>query len=104
VTGVQAIQLLLTQCNFYGEVGTLLSRLYMGSTVDPSGTSGSCGWTVEFSSIRHAPPEAGLQPGQWAMVNAGNTDSRSSNEHQGLCLRFEMFRMVKILGYATVVW
>jgi hypothetical protein len=93
VTGVQAVQLLLTQCNFYGEVATVLSRLYMGSTVDPSGTNGACGWTVECSSRPHAPPEAGLQPGQWAVVYAGNTDSRSSNEHQGLCVRwYQCFR------------
>lgn len=99
MTGVQAVQLLLTQCNFYGEVGTLLSRLYMASIVDPSGANGACGWTVEHSSSRHAPPEAGLQPG-----NTGNTHSRSSSEHQGLCVSFQMFRVVKILGYATVLF
>jgi hypothetical protein len=102
VTGVQAVQLLLTQRNFYGEVATMFSRLYLGSTVDPSGTNGACGWAVECSSGRPAPPEAGLQPGQWAVVYAGNTDSRSSNEHQGLFMRFEVFSVVKILGYATV--
>jgi hypothetical protein len=93
VTGVQAVQSLLAQCNFYGEVATVLSRLYMGSTVDPSGTNGAHGWTVESSSGQRAPPEAGLQPGQWALIYAGNTGSRSSNEHQGLCMRFDMFRM-----------
>lgn len=102
MTGVQAVQLLLTQYNFYGEVATVLSRLYTGSTVNPSGTNGACGWTVECSSRQHAPPEAGLQAGQRAVVYTGNTGRRSSNEHQGLCVRFEMFRMVKILGYATV--
>jgi hypothetical protein len=81
VTGVQAVQLLLAQCNFYAEMATVLSRLYMGSAVDPSGWSG-----------QQAASEAGSGPSQWALVCTANTESRSSSEHQGLCSRYEMFR------------
>lgn len=84
LTGVQALESLLSQCNFYGEIATVLSRLYMGRTVNPNGFNRADDWSTRCLSDQHVPSEARLQLGQYAVVCNGNSGSSSSNEHRGL--------------------
>ena len=91
MTGIQALQSLLSQCNFYGEIAKLLSRLYMGSRVDPSGVNGVSDWTVESLCDGQVPPDAELQPDQWVLLYDSSYKSSSSLEYEGLCILSEVF-------------
>jgi len=71
----------------------MLSRLYMGSTVDPSGANRANGWTVESLANQCVSPETKFQPGQCAFVYSRNKESSSSSGHQGLCISYEVMRV-----------
>jgi hypothetical protein len=66
----------------------------MGSAVDPSGVNGAGDWTVESLCDRQVPPDAELQPHQWALLYDSSCRSSSSNEFEGLCIRSEVFNVI----------
>ncbi|XP_021941770.1 rotatin isoform X2 [Zootermopsis nevadensis] len=78
LTGVQALESLLSQCNFYGEVATVLSRLCMGRTVDPNGFNRADGWSARSSFSQQVPPEEGIPREHYSVVCNRNSESSSS--------------------------
>ena len=94
MTGIQALQSLLSQCNFYGEITKRLSQLYMGSTVDPSGVNGANGWTVESLYDGQVPPDAEVQPSHWTVLYDSSSKGSSSNECEGLFIRCEVLNVM----------
>nr|CAD7412240.1 unnamed protein product [Timema poppensis] len=68
-TGIEALVSLLDRHSLYPEMTTLLSRLYLGSTVTPDGRSTDVArWTVESLSGRRLSPRAELHPGEFVLV------------------------------------
>jgi len=66
----------------------------MGNTVDPSGVNGASDWTVESLCDGQVPPDAELQPDQWAVLYDSSCKSSSSIEYEGLCIRSEVFCVI----------
>jgi len=58
--------------------------------VDPSGVNGARDWTVESLCDGQVPPDAELQPHQWALLYDGSCKSNSSVEYEGLCILSEV--------------
>ena len=79
MTGVQAILSILLHCNLYGEIAVILSRLYMGGSLDPAGNLGPRGWEVESPSSQQQIPSNKDGPANQHV----RSNSSSSNE-QGL--------------------
>lgn len=92
LTGVQALESLLSQCNFYGEVATVLSRLCMGRTVDPNGFNRAGGWSARSSSSQQVPPEEGIPREHYSVVCNRNSESSSSIDPRGLYSSYKDFR------------
>nr|CAD7257485.1 unnamed protein product [Timema shepardi] len=68
-TGIEALVSLLDRHSLYPEMATLLSRLYLGSTVTPDGRSTDVArWTVESLSGRRLAPSEDLHPGEFVLV------------------------------------
>nr|CAD7425701.1 unnamed protein product [Timema monikensis] len=68
-TGIEALVSLLDKHGLYPEMATLLSRLYLGSTVTPDGRSTDVArWTVESLSGRRLAPSEELHPGEFVLV------------------------------------
>nr|CAD7570235.1 unnamed protein product [Timema californicum] len=68
-TGIEALVSLLDRHSLYPEMATLLSRLYLGSTVTPDGRSTDVArWTVESLSGRRLAQSEELHPGEFVLV------------------------------------
>lgn len=93
LTGVDALATLLEQENFFGELSTLVSRLFVGSTVDLGGyiiTVDKGRWTVEALSGRQLAPGTDFKSNEYMLVYNKNLDgvppsssSASSNSAVG---------------------